>query len=72
MECAACLDVLVVRKLVPAQDVEKQKEQLAGILRMLVGLLKRFSPRADVLMEEGPEYAMEAEDQDQDQDQEQE
>jgi four helix bundle protein len=73
LECAACLDVLVVRKLAVPGEIEAQKERLATIVRMLVGLLKRFSPRADVLREDAPGYGTaNAEDQEQDQDQEQE
>ncbi len=69
LECAACLDVLVVRKLSNAAQVAGAKGQLAGIVRMLIGLLKRFSERADVLKEEEGDYELE---QDQEQDQEQE
>jgi len=71
LECAACLDVLVVRRLATAAQVEPRKEQLAGIVRMLVGLLKRFSPRADVLQEDEGFYGSE-QDQDQEQEQDQE
>jgi four helix bundle protein len=43
LECAACLDVLVV-KLVVAPDLAlRGKEQLAGIVSMLVGLIKSNS-----------------------------
>src|SRR5205823_12314048 len=44
LECAACLDVLVVRKLVPEDQVFDAKQNLARIVQMLVGLLRRFSP----------------------------
>jgi four helix bundle protein len=71
LECAACLDVLVARKLANADHVGEAKGQLAGIVRMLMGLLKRFSERADVLKEEEGAYAHQ-QDQEQDQDQEQE
>ena len=71
LECAACLDVLVARRLASGADVELKKAQLAGIVRMLVGLLKRFSPRADVLHDEEGSYEL-GKEQDQDQDQEQE
>ena len=67
VECASCLDVLVARKAVDAQVVRPAKEQLAGIVRMLVGLLKRFSERADVMREEEAGYRV-----DYDHDQEQE
>jgi four helix bundle protein len=56
LECAACLDVLLVRKLASEQQVAGQKEKLARIVQMLIGLLRKFSDRADVLREEQPEY----------------
>jgi four helix bundle protein len=56
VECAACLDVLVARKLTASDQILVPKRQLAGIVRMLVGLLRRFSPRADVLQEESVIY----------------
>ncbi len=71
LECAACLDGLVARKLANADQVDEAKGQLAGIVRMLMGLLKRFSERADFLKEEEGDYAHPP-DQEHDQDQEQE
>ena len=56
LECAACLDVLMVRKLASEQQVVGQKEKLARIVQMLIGLLRKFSDRADVLREEEPGY----------------
>ena len=67
LECAACLDVLLVRKLASEEQVIPGKERLARIVQMLVGLLRRFSERADVLHEEEPGYSI-----DQDYDHEQE
>ena len=61
VECAACLDVLVVRKLAKEEPVAAQKERLVRIVEMLVGLLRRFSDRADVLREEAPDYSSEYE-----------
>jgi four helix bundle protein len=58
LECAACLDVLLVRKLASEKQVVLSKERLARIVQMLVGLLRKFSPRADVLREEEPEYSI--------------
>lgn len=49
LECAACLDVLVARRLLNSGQINDAKAQLAGIVRMLVGLLKRFSERSEVL-----------------------
>src|SRR5437762_7345635 len=56
LECAACLDVLVARKLVTAEQVTNTKADLARIVRMMIGLLKQFSERADVLKEEDGFY----------------
>src|SRR3989440_3397122 len=61
LECAACLDVLLVRKVTKEELVAAQKERLVRIVEMLVGLLRRFSDRADVLREEAPDYLSEHE-----------
>ena len=55
LECAACLDVLSPRKLATEKQIEEQKERLARIVQMLIGLLKKFSERAGVLREEAPD-----------------
>jgi four helix bundle protein len=57
-ECAACLDVLLVRKLASEEPVILSKERLSRIVQMLIGLLRKFSERADVLREEQPEYSI--------------
>ena len=59
LECAACLDVLVVRKLAQEEPLAAQKERLVRIVEMLVGLLRRFSDRADMLREEAADYLSE-------------
>src|SRR5881275_803097 len=59
LECAACLDVLLVRKVTKEEQVILAKERLARIVQMLVGLLRKFSHRADVLREEESEYLIE-------------
>jgi four helix bundle protein len=69
LECAAALDVLVARKLATIEQVADAKTQLAAIVRMMIGLLKRFSERADVLHEEGGSYG-DYQDREHDQDQE--
>ena len=58
LECAACLDVLLVRKLASDDQVVPAKEQLVRIVQMLIGLLRRFSKRAGVLREEEPAYSI--------------
>ncbi len=61
VECASCLDVLVARKATPGAVTQPAKEQLAAIVRMLVGLLKRFSERADIMREDEAGYCFERE-----------
>src|SRR5437660_4308827 len=56
LECAACLDVLFIRKLATDEQIAAPKEQLARIVQMLVSLLRKFSDRADVSREDEPEY----------------
>src|SRR5437867_7002325 len=61
LECAACLDVLVVRKLIAIERIVPAKEQLVRIVKMLMGMLKRFSGRAEFLREGEGLYATEQE-----------
>jgi four helix bundle protein len=61
LECAACLDALVARRLTTVEGVTAAKEQLVRIVQMLVGLLRRFSERADVLREDERGYRIEYE-----------
>ena len=58
LECAACLDVLAVRKLVAAERILRAKERLVRIVNMLMGMLKRFSGRAEFLREDEGLYAI--------------
>ena len=61
LECAACLDVLTVRKLVAGERILPAKERLVRIVKMLMGMLKRFSERAEFLREDERIYAVEHE-----------
>ena len=61
VECAACLDVLVARKLITEDQAIVGKEQLVSIVNMLMGLLKRFSDRATSLNEDPSLYQIEQE-----------
>jgi four helix bundle protein len=61
LECAACLDVLTVRKLVATDRILPAKERLVRIVNMLMGMLKRFSDRAEFLREEEGLYAVDQE-----------
>jgi four helix bundle protein len=67
LECAACLDVMVVRKMIQPEQIHAEKLRLSRIVSLLIGLLRRFSPKGDFLREDAPKL-----DQDQDQDREQE
>jgi four helix bundle protein len=61
LECAACLDVLVARKLATPEQIENAKENLARIVQMLMGMLRRFSERGDFLREDADQYGIEPE-----------
>src|SRR5207247_11139724 len=56
LECAACLYVLVVRKLIAMERIVPAKERLVRIVNMLMGMLKRFSGRAEFLREDEGTY----------------
>ncbi len=45
LECAACLDVIVARGIMPAQDVKAGKEMLLEIVNMTMGLLDHLGSR---------------------------
>jgi hypothetical protein len=61
LECAACLDVLVARKLASAEQIEIAKENLARIVQMLMGMLRRFSERGDFLREDEDQFGIDHE-----------
>lgn len=44
LECAACLDVLVVKKVLQSHDITEVKNILIRIVSMLVGLIKAVAP----------------------------
>lgn len=43
VECAACLDMLVARKIIPFERAEEGKEILIEVVLMTAGLIARFS-----------------------------
>jgi four helix bundle protein len=45
LECAACLDVLLAKRLVDEHKIRPGKEQLLEIVSMLVGLINSLSAR---------------------------
>src|SRR6195256_4641115 len=61
LECAACLDVLVIRKLADESQVGEGKRQLVHVVRMLMGLLRRFSVHAGMIREDEEDYEQEQE-----------
>lgn len=53
VECAACLDILHVKKRITAEEKDYGKSILLEVVSMTTGLMSRFSP---VLAEEQAEY----------------
>lgn len=45
LECAACLDVLVAKRLADEQEIRSGKEQLLEVVSMLVGLTNSLTAR---------------------------
>jgi four helix bundle protein len=43
LECAACLDLLAIKKLINQQELQQGKEALQRIVSMLVGLIRSNS-----------------------------
>jgi len=54
LECAACLDVLVVKKVLENQDITEAKETLVRVVSMVVALIKSVAP--DRVYEEPGDY----------------
>jgi four helix bundle protein len=44
LECAACLDVLVVKRILTSQEIARPKDTLVAVVSMLVGLIKSIAP----------------------------
>ena len=61
LECAAALDVLVARKLAASEQINNAKENLARIVQMLMGMLRRFSERGEFLREKAEKYGIDHE-----------
>jgi four helix bundle protein len=56
LECAASLDLALVKRLLDAESVGVEKEELSQILRMLVGLRKNWAGPGRVVGEDHSEY----------------
>jgi four helix bundle protein len=57
LECAACLDVLVSKKVLTQERIAPGKELLGPIVAMLLGLTKSAAPNR--VYEDSPEYGAE-------------
>jgi len=62
LECAGCLDLIFVKKLLSEVDLDEGKTLLKDIISLLVGLIRSNSP--DRLHEEAVEYRVGGERQD--------
>jgi len=58
MECAACLDALVAKRVVTPERIQEGKQMLLRIVSMLCGLVDRFDVPGQ-LHEESTEYRVE-------------
>ena len=56
LECAACLDLARIKRLLDARSVCSEKEELSQLLRMLVGLRKAWTGAAHAVREETTDY----------------
>jgi four helix bundle protein len=56
VECAACLDVLVVRNKLSLAEANEGKTLLLAVVSLVSGLIARFSTRDGLLAEEQAEY----------------
>lgn len=56
LECAACLDLARIKRLLDVDLVYSEKKELSQILRMLVGLRKSWVKAAQTIREEPAEY----------------
>jgi four helix bundle protein len=44
LECAACLDVLVIKQILKPEEIVEAKQMLVSVVSMLVGLIKAVAP----------------------------
>jgi len=54
LECAGCLDLIFIKKLISEVELDQGKTVLQGVVSLLVGLIRSNSP--DRLQEEAGEY----------------
>jgi four helix bundle protein len=58
LECAACLDLALIKRLLDAESVYDEKEELSQILRMLVGLRNSWGAAGQVVREDQADYGV--------------
>jgi len=56
LECAACLDLLFIKKAVAEAELDEGKTLLSSAVSLLVGLIKSKSPDRFALREDAVEY----------------
>jgi four helix bundle protein len=57
LECAACLHLALIKRLLDAESASTEKEELSQIMRMLVGLRKSWASTDHVVREGSEEYS---------------
>jgi len=57
LECAACLDLAGIKRLLDVKLVNTEKDELSQILRMLVGLRKSWAQSEQVVREDRAQYS---------------
>jgi len=62
LECAACLDVLVAKRLMEAERIRAGKEQLIEVVSMLIGLTNSLNAR---IREDAPSFSVSEQEQEQ-------
>jgi four helix bundle protein len=56
LECAACLDLAGIKRLLHGGNVSAEKEELLGVFKMLVGLRRSWSSGAPLIREDSKGY----------------
>ena len=56
VECAACLDVLVVRKKMELSEANEGKLILVAVVSLISGLIARFAPVSTSVQEDAADY----------------
>jgi len=57
LECAACLDLACIKKLITQNELNSNKDELSQIFRMMMGLRRSWSNSSMSLKEEQREYS---------------